>query len=142
MSLIQWVDFQSLGDHRGQLVALEIGHEQAVPFDIKRVYYIYHTAPGVSRGFHAHKKLKQVAICISGHCRMTLDNGEVRESVAMNAPTRGLLIDSLMWREIHDFSDDCVLLVLASQHYDENDYIRNYNEFIRISHDANYTSAG
>ena len=142
MNVIQWIDFQSLGDHRGQLVALEIGHEQAVPFDIKRVYYIYHTAPGVSRGFHAHKKLKQVAICISGSCRMVLDDGKIRESVQMNAPTKGLLIDSLMWREMHDFSDDCVLIVLASEHYDEKDYIRDYKEFIRISQNANHTSTG
>lgn len=133
MNLIQWIDFQSLGDHRGQLVALEIGHEQAVPFDIKRVYYIYHTSPGVSRGFHAHKKLKQVAICISGSCRMVLDNGKVRESVKMSAPTRGLLIESMMWREIHDFSDDCVLLVLASQHYNEDDYIREYSTFKELA---------
>lgn len=129
MSLIQWIDFQNLGDHRGQLVALEIGHKQAVPFDIKRVYYIYHTPPGVSRGFHAHKKLKQVAICISGSCRMVLDNGDLRESVEMNVPTRGLLIENMIWREIHDFSDDCALLVLASHHYDEEDYIREYGIF-------------
>ena len=81
MSLVKWVDFQSLGDERGSLVAVEIGMEKAVPFDIKRVYYIYHTEQGVSRGYHAHKNLKQVAICVAGKCRMVLDDGKSREEV-------------------------------------------------------------
>jgi dTDP-4-dehydrorhamnose 3,5-epimerase-like enzyme len=131
MSLVKWIDFQSLGDSRGSLVALEIGMEKAVPFDIKRVYYIYETAKGESRGFHAHRNLKQVAICVAGKCRMVLDNGKRREETWMSSPTRGLLIESMVWREMHDFSDDCVLLVLASEHYDESDYIRSYDEFNR-----------
>lgn len=132
MSQVTWISFQRLGDERGDLVALEIGMEKAVPFDIKRVYYIYRTAHGVSRGYHAHKNLKQVAICLSGSCRMILDNGRDREDVWLNNPTKGLLIESMTWREMHDFSEDCVLLVLASEHYDEADYIRNYKEFIRL----------
>lgn len=131
MGQIKWIDFQRLGDERGDLVALEIGMEKAVPFEIKRVYYIYRTAEGVSRGYHAHKKLKQVAICISGMCRMILDDGRRRDDVWLNNPTKGLLIESMTWREMHDFSDDCVLLVLASEHYDEADYIRDYQEFIK-----------
>lgn len=131
MSLLKWIDFQSLGDARGSLVALEIGNEKAVPFDIKRVYYIYETGRGVSRGFHAHQNLKQVAICVAGKCRMVLDNGTVREETWMSSPTRGLLIESMVWREMHDFSDDCVLLVLASEHYDETDYIRDYSKFLK-----------
>lgn len=129
MSLVKWINFQSLGDARGSLVALEIGMEKAVPFDIKRVYYIYETGKGVSRGFHAHRNLKQVAICVAGKCRMVLDNGKQRVETWMSSPTRGLLIESMVWREMHDFSDDCILLVLASEHYDETDYIRNYDEF-------------
>ncbi len=132
MSQVKWISFQRLGDERGDLVALEIGMEKAVPFDIKRVYYIYRTAEGVSRGYHAHKNLKQVAICLSGSCRMILDNGQERENVWLNNPTKGLLIESMTWREMHDFSDDCVLLVLASEHYSEADYIRDYEEFIRL----------
>jgi len=131
LSQVKWIDFQRLGDERGDLVALEIGMEKVVPFDIKRVYYIYRTAEGVSRGFHAHKRLKQVAICLSGSCRMVLDNGQKREDVLLSNPTRGLLIESMTWREMHDFSKDCVLLVLASEHYDEADYIRSYEEFVR-----------
>lgn len=136
MSLIKWIDFQSLGDSRGSLVALEIGMEKAVPFDIKRVYYIYETGEGVSRGFHAHRNLKQVAICVAGKCRMVLDNGETREETWMSSPTRGLLIESMVWREMHDFSRDCVLLVLASEHYDESDYIRNYEVFSELAGNA------
>ena len=136
MSLIKWIDFQSLGDERGSLVAVEIGMEKVVPFDIKRVYYIYETGEGVSRGFHAHRNLKQVAICLAGKCRMVLDNGNKREEVWMNSPTRGLLIESMVWREMHDFSRDCVLLVLASEHYAESDYIRNYDIFLGLAANA------
>lgn len=136
MSLVKWIDFQSLGDERGSLVALEIGMEKAVPFDIKRVYYIYRTAQSVSRGYHAHRNLRQVAICVAGSCRMVLDNGSSREETWMDSPTKGLLIESMVWREMHDFSDDCVLLVLASEHYDEGDYLRNYSDFIRQASNA------
>lgn len=136
LSLIKWIDFQSLGDIRGSLVALEIGMEKAVPFEIKRVYYIYQTGEGVSRGFHAHRKLKQVAICVAGKCRMVLDNGQKREETWMSSPTQGLLIESMVWREMHDFSRDCVLLVLASEHYDESDYIRNYETFFELAGNA------
>ena len=128
MTLAKWLVFQSLGDERGSLVALE--HGKSVPFDIRRIYYIYHTEKGVSRGFHAHKELQQVAICISGRCTIVLDDGYNKEEVLMDSPTKGLLIDSLLWREMHDFSDDCILLVLASAHYQESDYIRNYEDFI------------
>tara|TARA_R110000824_G_scaffold221647_5_gene408843 strand:- start:493 stop:897 length:405 start_codon:yes stop_codon:yes gene_type:complete len=133
MSLINWVDFQSLGDHRGSLVAVEIGKDKAVPFQIKRVYYIYHTAEDVSRGFHAHKNLKQVAICVAGKCRMVLDDGRSREEAWLDSPTKGLLIEDLVWREMHDFSADCVLLVLASEHYDESDYVRDYQQFKELT---------
>lgn len=129
MSLVKWIDFQTLGDDRGSLVAVEVGMDKAVPFDIKRVYYIYHTEQGVSRGYHAHKSLKQVAICVAGRCRMVLDDGITREEVWLDSPTKGLVIEDMIWREMHDFSDDCVLLVLASEHYDESDYIREYEDF-------------
>lgn len=128
MSLIEWVNFPSLGDDRGSLVALEGGN--TVPFEIKRVYYIFGTEQDVARGFHAHYNLKQVAICVTGRCRMILDDGKNREEVLLDSPTKGLLIGDLVWREMHDFSEDCVLLVLASEHYDENDYIRDYDEFV------------
>lgn len=131
MSLLQFVNFPPLGDGRGSLVALEAN--KTVPFDINRVYYIFGTQQGVSRGFHAHKNLKQVAVCITGKCRMVIDNGKERVETWLDSPTKGLLINDLVWREMHEFSDDCVLLVLASEHYDESDYIRDYQEFLRAA---------
>ncbi|WP_027858099.1 sugar 3,4-ketoisomerase [Marinobacterium jannaschii] len=127
MSLVKFIEFPALGDSRGSLVVIE-GNE-TVSFDIKRVYYIYGTHAGVSRGFHAHKELKQVAVCIAGKCNMLLDNGAEKSKVLLDSPTKGVLIDDMIWHEMHDFSDDCVLLVLASEHYDESDYIREYDQF-------------
>ncbi len=128
MRLIQWINLPPLGDERGSLVALEAA--KTIPFDIQRVYYLFDTKPGVSRGFHAHKKLQQVAVCVTGQCRMVLDDGKERKEVWLDSPTQGLLISNMVWREMHDFSPDCVLLVLASEHYDEADYIRSYEDFL------------
>lgn len=125
------INFPPLGDDRGSLVALEA--QKTVPFDVKRVYYIFGTQQGVSRGFHAHKNLKQVAVCVTGKCKMVLDDGKKREEVWLDSPTTGLIIEDLTWREMHNFSEDCVLLVLASEHYDESDYIRDYDEFKKVA---------
>ena len=133
MSLIQWIHFPPLGDERGSLVVLE--DKRNVPFDIKRVYYVFGTKKGIARGFHAHKNLKQVAVCIAGKCRMVMDDGRKKESIWLDSPTQGILITT-EWHEMHDFSEDCVLLVLASEHYDENDYIRHYEDFVKIARDA------
>lgn len=130
-NLVRLIDFAPLGDERGSLVALETN--KTVPFDIKRVYCIFGTKPGVARGFHAHKSLRQVAVCVTGSCRMLLDNGQLKEEVLLDSPTKGLLIEDLVWREMHDFTHDCVLLVLASEQYDEADYIRDYDEFLRLT---------
>ena len=127
MSLVRLLDLPSFGDERGGLVAIE--SKQSIPFDIKRLYYIFNTT-SQARGFHAHIDLKQVAICIKGSCRFILDDGFKKEDVVLSSPTQGLLIEGLIWREMHEFSEDCVLLVLASEHYDEVDYIRNYQSFI------------
>ncbi|MWJ28486.1 WxcM-like domain-containing protein [Halomonas sp. ZH2S] len=129
MSLFHWIDFPPLGDERGSLVALEAN--KTIPFEIKRVYYIFGTKEGVSRGFHAHSDLKQVAVCVTGSCRMVLNNGKQKEAVWLDSPTKGLLIEEMVWREMHEFSLDCVLLVMASEYYDESDYIRSYDEFIQ-----------
>lgn len=127
MSLKKIINFQVKGDERGALVALE--SEKNVPFKVERIYYIYGTKPGVNRGFHAHKTLTQLAICIAGECLMTLDNGNEREDILLNSPTQGLLIDAMIWHEMHNFSSDCVLVVLANDYYDEDDYIRDYSSF-------------
>ncbi|MDY7587388.1 FdtA/QdtA family cupin domain-containing protein [Vibrio cholerae] len=128
MSLVKWIDFPCLGDERGNLVALE--GMKNIPFAIKRIYYIFDTKQGMVRGLHAHKALKQVAIALKGSCRFVLDDGITKEDTILCCPTKGILIDSCFWREMHDFSDDCVLMVLASEHYDESDYIRDYSEFL------------
>jgi len=124
------IDFTIMGDERGSLIALEEYHN--TPFDIKRVYYIFGTKEGVRRGFHAHKELKQIAICVSGSCMFHLDDGKNTQEFLLNSPNQGLLIEGLIWREMYNFSSDCVLLVLASEHYDEDDYIRDYDAFLKV----------
>jgi len=130
LSLIELIELPANGDSRGQLVALESGKN--VPFEFKRVYYIFDTAQGVARGFHAHKNLKQVLVCVSGSCRVILDDGASRQEVWLDKPTQGLLVCDMVWRELHDLSEGCVLLVLADQYYYENDYIRDYDEFLGL----------
>lgn len=122
--------FQQHGDDRGQLVALEEGKD--IPFAIKRVYYMYDTGEGVRRGFHAHKSLEQILICIHGTCKILLDNGREKKIVPLEKPYEGLYISNDMWREMYDFSPDAVLMVLASDYYTESDYIRDYDEFLRF----------
>lgn len=133
MQVIKYA-FQQHGDDRGQLVALEALRD--IPFEIKRVYYMYDTKKGVRRGFHAHKSLEQILICIHGTCKILLDNGNEKKIVSLEKPYEGLYISNDMWREMYDFSADAVLLVLASDYYEEEDYIRNYDEFLKcISND-------
>ena len=131
MGEYQTVDFKTLGDDRGSLIALEENYN--APFDIKRVYYIFDTKFGVERGFHAHINLKQIAIAVKGSCTFVLDNGITREEIILKNPNKGLLIEGLIWREMKDFSPDCILVVLASEHYNESDYIRNYDKFLEVA---------
>jgi dTDP-4-dehydrorhamnose 3,5-epimerase-like enzyme len=126
---IELIDFKIKGDDRGSLIALE--SNKNIPFDIKRVYYIFGTKENVQRGFHAHKQLKQVAVCLNGSCKILLDDGNEKKSVLLNKPEKGLIIREMIWREMYDFTKDCILIVLASELYDKNDYIRDYEEFIR-----------
>lgn len=126
---VKKIEFFQHGDARGQLIALET-LSQEIPFEVKRVYYIFDTTPGTVRGNHAHKNLKQVLICVSGACTIVceLPNGNVEE-VQLDWPNQGLLIEGLVWRQMKHFSKGAVLLVLASEHYDEADYIRDYTQF-------------
>ena len=130
MQVIKYV-FQPHGDDRGQLVALEEFID--IPFEIKRVYYMYDTKDGVHRGFHAHKNLEQILICIHGSCKALLDNGKEKKVVPLEKPYEGLYVSNNMWREMYDFSPDAVLMVLASDLYKEEDYIRDYNEFLKMN---------
>jgi dTDP-4-dehydrorhamnose 3,5-epimerase-like enzyme len=127
MTLARYVNFAVKGDSLGWLVALE--GDRNVPFPIKRTYYIFGTQPGVRRGKHAHHKLRQVMICLTGQCKVLLDDGNSREDVTLSRNDRGLFIDPMVWHEMHDFSRDCVLLVLADDWYDETDYVRDYGAF-------------
>jgi dTDP-4-dehydrorhamnose 3,5-epimerase-like enzyme len=99
------------------------------PFDIKRIFYIYNTSLGVIRGHHAHKKIRQILIAVSGKCIVSLDNLSRKEDVVLDSPSKALLLEPNDWHTMHSFTDDCVLLVLASEKYDESDYLRNYDDF-------------
>jgi dTDP-4-dehydrorhamnose 3,5-epimerase-like enzyme len=126
---IKTIDFPVLGDDRGKLIALEALSEQ-IPFDVKRVYYIFDTTLGTVRGKHAHKKLKQILICVSGACTISCELLDgTKTEYRLDWPTKGLLIEGMVWHEMKDFSKDAVLLVLASEHYNEADYVRNYSDF-------------
>lgn len=130
MQVIKYV-FQPHGDDRGQLVAIE--ETKDIPFQIKRVYYMYDTLKGVVRGHHAHKSLEQILICIHGQCKIRLDNGFESKIIPLEKPYEGLYVSNCMWREMYDFSPDAVLMVLASDLYDESDYIRDYDEFLKFA---------
>ena len=114
-------------DKYGKLIALEENKE--IPFNIKRVYYIYEVEPEVRRGFHSHKKLEQVLICVHGSVKILLKTPNEEKIIILDNPSQGLYIGTDIWREMYDFEDDAVLRVLASDYYDENDYIRNYNDY-------------
>ena len=128
MSIIEWIELPNLGDDRGSLMVLE--SNKNVPFKVERIYYILDAKPDVPRGFHAHKELMQLAFCIKGSCNMIMDNGIEKQQVRIDKSNIGLMIPPMVWHEMHDFSEDCVMLVLASAQYDEADYIRNYDEFM------------
>ena len=119
------------GDERGSLIAIEASID--VPFAIARVYYVYATTPGTTRGLHAHRALNQLAVAVAGSCTMLLDDGTNKVSVRLDDPSVGLTMGPMIWREMSDFSPDCVLMVLADQVYDEADYIRDYADFLKLA---------
>lgn len=129
MQILKYM-FQQHGDERGQLIAVE--EHRDIPFEIKRVYYMYGTGEGVHRGFHAHKSLQQILICIHGTCKILLNNGYEQKVIYLEKPYEGLYVSNNMWREMYDFSPDAVLLVFASDYYNEDDYIRDYDEFLNF----------
>ncbi len=120
--------FTSLVDDRGDLIAIE--SRRTIPFQIERVYYLYATEADARRGFHAHYDLEQVLISVSGSCKVLVNDGKNKEIFLLDKPDTGLLIKNLIWREMFDFSPDCVLLVLANDHFRESDYIRDYQQFL------------
>ena len=128
------IPLQIHGDDRGSLIALENDHN--LPFDVKRVYYIYGTKEGISRGFHAHIKLKQMLIAVSGSVTIKCEYNGQHKEYTLNRPDEGLVIEGLVWREMHDFSFDCILMVLADEYYSEADYIRDYQTFLKEASDG------
>lgn len=112
----------------GQLNAIESGRD--VPFHVQRVYYITGVPENVTRGFHSHRALEQVLLCVNGSVRIRLKTPASEEIVLLDDPSKGLYIGHMVWREMFDFSDGAVLLVLASQHYTEDDYIRDYAQYL------------
>lgn len=122
--------FNVMGDERGQLIALEENKE--IPFDMKRVFYIFATNSDLPRGQHSHFKTKQFLIAVNGSCKVTLDNGKEKETFDLNSRDVGLFQNALIWGTMHDFSEDCVLMVLANDVYDAKDYITDYNEFLKV----------
>lgn len=117
-------------ERKGNLSVVENGI--TLPFDVKRVYYVYDVPGGESRGSHAHKTLSQLIVAASGSFSVTLDDGEVRRTFFLNRPYQGLLVHPGLWRDLEDFSSGAVCMVLASEVYQEEDYIREYDDFLKF----------
>lgn len=133
---VQMLEFSQKGDERGHLVIVEGGAD--VPFDIKRIFYIYGSDPEVVRGQHANKKSEFVLINVSGMSKVKVKDGKGNEVVfSLNRPHTGIYLPQMVWKDMYDFSEDSVLLCLASEHYDPNEYIRDYDEFVKIVNEEN-----
>lgn len=132
MNLIESFELNTISSNKdaGKIIAME--NHEAIPFDIKRVYFIYGNKSGEPRGFHAHRKLYQIALCIQGSCKMVCDDMYTKEEILLDKPNLAVKLPPMIWHEMHDFSHDCILLVIASDTYDEADYIRDYAEFKRL----------
>ena len=126
---IKMIEFQLHNDERGSLVVAE--YQKEIPFLIKRVYYLYGSDSKTRRGYHSHKKLEQIYIAINGRCKVMLSDGKDNKIVQLDKREQGLYIGHNVWREIYDFSEEAVLLVLASEKYDESDYIRDYDSYLK-----------
>lgn len=134
MSLVEQyklIEFADLGDERGNLVVIE-GEGKDLPFDIKRVFYIYGSDSTVIRGQHANRETEFLLVNVSGNSKVRVDNGEESAVIELNRPRMGLYISSMLWKDMYDFSEDSVLLVLASRHYDEKEYIRDYDTYLQV----------
>ena len=123
------IDIPKINNKSGNIGVIE---NDTIPFDVKRVYYLFDIPSGAKRGGHAHKKLKQVLIAISGSFDVVLKDGKSKETITLNRPDKGLLIENNIWRELENFSSGSVCLVLASEEFSEDDYIRNYKEYLHF----------
>lgn len=127
---IQILDFPDLGDERGNLVVVE-GND-VIPFDIKRIFYIYGSDSEVVRGCHANLRSEFVMINVSGTSKVKVDNGHETQVIELNRPRMGLYLPNNLWKEMYDFSPDSVLLVLSNEHYDPEEYIRDYDSYLQL----------
>lgn len=123
------IEFVDLGDERGNLVVIE-GEGMDIPFDIKRVFYIYGSDSDVVRGQHANRETEFLLVNVGGISKVKIDNGQESKVIELNKPRMGLYLSAMLWKDMYDFSEDSVLLVLASRHYDANEYIRDYGEYL------------
>jgi len=121
------IDIPKINNSKGNIGVVE---NDTIPFDVKRVYYLFDVPSGAKRGGHAHKKLKQVILAISGSFDVVLKDGKSKEIITLNRPDKGLLIENNIWRELENFSSGSVCLVLASEEFSEADYIRNYKDYL------------
>jgi oxalate decarboxylase/phosphoglucose isomerase-like protein (cupin superfamily) len=121
------IDIPKINNAKGNIGVVE---NDTIPFDVKRVYYLFDVPSGAKRGGHAHKKLKQVILAISGSFDVVLKDGKSKEIITLNRPDKGLLIENNIWRELENFSSGSVCLVLASEEFSEADYIRNYKDYL------------
>ncbi len=128
MDKVRMLEFPQHGDDRGHLVVIE--GEQDIPFEIKRAFYIYGSDPDVVRGQHANRKTEFVLINVAGKSKVKVKDGRGNEAIyCLNKPHTGIYLPTMIWKDMYDFSEDSVLLVLASQHYDNSEYIRDYDQF-------------
>ncbi|MCI9319082.1 MAG: WxcM-like domain-containing protein [Lachnospiraceae bacterium] len=143
MSLVEQyklIEFADLGDERGNLVVIE-GEGMDLPFDIKRVFYIYGSDSTVIRGQHANRETEFLLVNVSGSSKVRVDNGDESAVIELNRPRMGLYLSSMLWKDMYDFSEDSVLLVLASRHYDEKEYIRDYGTYLQVLKEKEFSKS-
>ncbi|MHC1749544.1 MAG: FdtA/QdtA family cupin domain-containing protein [Cellulosilyticaceae bacterium] len=131
MTQYKWIDFPNLGDERGNLVVIQ--SDTQLPFAMKRIFYMYGSEKNVVRGQHANKKSEFVFVCLKGSCKVLIDTGNEKEIVTLDNPEQGLYLDKMVWKDMYEFTEDAVLLVLSNENYDANEYIRDYNDFIEFA---------
>lgn len=134
------IEFADLGDERGNLVVIE-GEGRDLPFDIKRVFYIYGSDSTVIRGQHANRETEFLLVNVSGSSKVRVDNGDESAVIELNRPRMGLYLSSMLWKDMYDFSEDSVLLVLASRHYDEKEYIRDYGTYLQVLKEKEFSKS-
>ena len=143
MSLVEQyklIEFADLGDERGNLVVIE-GEGMDLPFDIKRVFYIYGSDSTVIRGQHANRETEFLLVNVSGSSKVRVDNGDESAVIELNRPRMGLYLSSMLWKDMYDFSEDSVLLVLASRQYDEKEYIRDYGTYLQVLKEKEFSKS-